>query len=1158
MRMNVKLPAICGALLAATITVAASAAFSEAPLKEAEAAYTVPFLFVPTQEQFNQCTVDNTNHPAKTWAYSADGFYYAWDASAAADNWVFLPAVALSDGTFKFSCQYKTKTDEECFEAYLLSAPNAEESSRVMTLLDVDNYKNTTFVDYLTQFNITTAGNYYIGLHASSDKGKFGIYIKNVAIDVVDQNKPNVPLFKSIDFVGVDGTIVFTLPTTTVGGQALSGNVGLKLELDGTEMELDTPLSGAPGSDVTLNYTFQRGDHVMKAYATYGELISEAEQSSFKVTKLQPKPLPVPLFFECDEDEFSWCTILDVNADDKTWAFANTGNPDNTPSFRYAYSSSKDADDWIILPAIGITEAGVYDFGMNVATKYDLEGLEVAWAKSMDVDALKDGVFMVLNPLKTSGYWQQFDGKILVDEPGEIYLALHAISEKYKSYIYVQNITLDKGTGAMPVAPVYKDIDMDGGNGTATFTAPAKAFDGSSMEGETLIMAFTLDGTALDPVNAVAGSDVTLQLTDLAKGMHTLSVTAARTVDGETLLSDPTAIDFKVGLPKNFAYTLPMELNLSTDFDDITVLDVNNDGSTWTNYEGNLRYNYNGSNQADDWVFTAPIEITADDIKHLIGLSIDARGQSTSYNETFDICFATAPTPEAMADHVVMSEVVNYTQFTTLQTSFLVSDPGHYYVGIHATSPKNLYNLYINNLKVFESELEVETPAAVTEITATPDQTGANKATVTFTLPTLTVPGADLAADVELTATVTSAVESKTLTGLPGAELTTEIETVEGENLISVVVANEKGNGPSASVSVRTGLDKPKAPAGLTAEVQKDNMSVVLTWLPVTEGQTGGVVNAPAMRYRIYEYDADDEDVYLVDDTDQTTYTYTAEGMNSMAEVILVVDAYNAPNSGSGYNSVNVVLGKPYSLPMSETFAGGKIHYRPFVATSTLPVDYQPSWQVANPTSVNSGATTSTGYALIGHTSMNRGDSQVWIPKFSTKNVTASSDDMIYDGVEFSTSIFINPQTPEFTFYASSFGVEKKELAKVDATLTPGWHDVAVTLSDDLMDLTWLSISMDVNFVQGSSNYAIVSGYGVNILEHSGLAENVAAKGDALRVVKGGIELTGMDAEQLVICDMAGHVLMQREVPSDRFIVTLEPGYYVVRAGSVAKTVRIN
>ncbi len=207
-----------------------------------------------------------------------------------------------------------------------------------------------------------------------------------------------------------------------------------------------------------------------------------------------------------------------------------------------------------------------------------------------------------------------------------------------------------------------------------------------------------------------------------------------------------TYSDLTIQLADPFApiETLPY-VNTLDDMDDwewFTVVDANEDGSTWHWYsDGQASYKYNDANNADDWLFTPAFRLEAG--KTYV-FSLDANVSSSAYAETFEVKMGGAPTAEAMtADVVAGTSIDSEMPVAFANKTITVAETGTYYFGIHVTSPADQSSLRIDNVTVDERILTA--PVAVTDLAVTPASDKA-AATITFTAPTMTIGGADLTA----------------------------------------------------------------------------------------------------------------------------------------------------------------------------------------------------------------------------------------------------------------------------------------------------------------------------------------------------------------------------------------------------------------------------
>lgn len=169
------------------------------------------------------------------------------------------------------------------------------------------------------------------------------------------------------------------------------------------------------------------------------------------------------------------------------------------------------------------------------------------------------------------------------------------------------------------------------------------------------------------------------------------------------------------------------EFASQSDFSAMTVINANNDGSTWSYGSGTAQYNYSSSNAANDWLITPGITLEAG---KTYKFDIDARARSTYYTEKLEVKMGTAPTAAGMATDVIASTDITWTSAQTLSNnSVTVTTTGVYYFGIHAISAANMWTLYVDNLVI--TDVTPETCTRPTNLTAS--NVVYNGATLTWT-----------------------------------------------------------------------------------------------------------------------------------------------------------------------------------------------------------------------------------------------------------------------------------------------------------------------------------------------------------------------------------------------------------------------------------------
>lgn len=1110
--------------------------------------YAVPFEFKPTYAQFEECAhVDN--YPARSWGYDTkDGAFIIYHGTPL-DNWIILPGVQMYAGEFNFSCEYKTMSMAEDFTVCLLSAKD-DVSKVVTTLIDKSGYQNSTYEKGEKKFTVDADGVYYIALHATSDN-KHGIMVRNFAISNASGAQPEAPFISSYTMNGHDGTFNVEVPAATVGGAAITGSVNIDMTVDGECVKTE---ACTPGSLKSIDYTFTTGQHDVSftAWTQNGDKreISAPAKMTVEAYALAPEYLEIPFVITPTEDEARWCTIFNPN-NDQTWEYKTTDTPGNEPAFVYRYDSGNPADDWVVLPMVNFDEPGMYELTFDLATDMSEEKFEVSLADNVDNIMYDGNKIAIYDDFSTQRTWREQTIRLSIKSKGKKCLAFHAASRKNRGRIYLKNIAVNPGEDNTPLAPEFSEIKMDGDAGTISAVMPLESYSGSQLTSD-VTAHFSIDNGPEQTVVAAPGELAVLNVSGLAKGKHTVSVYASIEDEGLTLNSESVSREFTVTASSSFRYTLPVSINLADDFLDLTVLDANKDGFTWTVNNNAIEYPYCSINQGDDWAFTRPVTVTEENAARILRLAVDAKCAYSLSAESFEIWLGSAANPESMTRKVIDVSEINNTDYVTFSNEFALQDAGDYVIGIHAVSRKASSYLYLQNLTFAATSRSSEVPGEVDNLYAEGDQTGALKATVYFTFPAKDARGKNLDAGSNLVLTATCGDKTASVSGKPCEDASVEIETSEGENTISVFCSNANGPGLASETTVTCGLDRPSIPRILSTTVSEDNYSVDIRWRAVTTGENEGIVNAPAMRYRVYTYYYDYEkqaEVWTeVEDTDKLTYTYSVPAsMDYMESIGFGVEAYNAPESVSADRArTSAVLGKPYQLPIDETFVNETLHYGPVSLFSTLQGQYMPQWYIGNPAELNSSVATPDGWALIGHTNYTSGDTQVELPKFST-DMTADREGYEVSGFTITMRVYLFQYTPAMKFVGLYAGSENSpvEIGELDTSIGSGWVDVTYTLPAELNGKQWVAVRDMVDFTNGSSSWALIDGYSIRKVETNGVDE--VSGGRSVMASTGAVTLRGFAGTEVSIADLSGKVIASRSVSSDQWSIALPAGVYVVK-----------
>ena len=194
--------------------------------------------------------------------------------------------------------------------------------------------------------------------------------------------------------------------------------------------------------------------------------------------------------------------------------------------------------------------------------------------------------------------------------------------------------------------------------------------------------------------------------------------------------------------------------------DMMTIIDANDDGSTWQFVDGGAAYIYNVANSADDWLVTMPITLRAG-ITYTV--SIKARREDGNM-ERFEIKAATAGDAASLnSGTVVIANTWARVNAYTHTGTFTPDADGSYYIGVHCISNADEYMLNVQNLTVFDPSFKNYVDNGDGTYYVKPDEQVVVKATVADSCYVFTAWGDNTPINASLTDTITITAD-RTLT----------------------------------------------------------------------------------------------------------------------------------------------------------------------------------------------------------------------------------------------------------------------------------------------------------------------------------------------------------------------------------------------------------
>jgi len=649
------------------------------------------------------------------------------------------------------------------------------------------------------------------------------------------------------------------------------------------------------------------------------------------VEQVDQLPYSNPFETVAEQTAFS---IHDSNGDGSTWNWIY--NTDGEHYARYSYNYDNNGDDWLISPAIRLEAGKLYRVAFDTRSADSEERIEMKMGLEPTAEAM---TIEVIAPTAVSWSENQTlaNDHLTVGETGYYHFGIHAISERDKYRLYADNFLVDVEELEAPaaVADLQVVATPDQLEATITFTAPATKRDGTPLDGNLTKVELLRDGSVIHTFDNVApGAALSYVDNDetLTIGYHTYQVVATN----DKGIGQMSA-EVKVRLDAILEVPYKPDLTQESAIDAFTVIDHNDDGSTWQWEDGyGTTYVYNAENEGDDYLITPRIRLKGGKNYYMVVNAV-----TTGYDERFEVLLGKEPTAEALTTQVMAPTLVTNSEDPgdIFEQVFSVPDDGVYYIALHAISDADMDHLTVNFIAI-EDGPDPKAPAAPL-FEVTPNPAGELTVAVKVTVPTHTFDGTPLGStlqggfDIYCDGEVVDAVKGSLQTGTTLPDINIEVATHDFHVFQVIPYIDEIGYGmKSAKDTVYVGVDIPTAAENFTAIDHLDHLT--LKWDKVGDtGANGNYVNTEKVNYNIWTTKWEDgffgpELVYdqqLAQLTDNDTYDVaqsTNEGDQHWEYWVLEPETA----AGVGENTVTgLVVGAPYELPLTEGFAGNALHY---------------------------------------------------------------------------------------------------------------------------------------------------------------------------------------------------------------------------------------
>ena len=196
-----------------------------------------------------------SDNQGKTWSVSNGYGSYTYSSTYAANDWLVTPAIALQAGktyTFNLDAWIESSLYPEKMEVKLASANTASALSSGTTIIAERTLTNESATTLSNTFTVTTDGNYYIGIHATSDADMDVLYVDDMSVTYENTDPLITASPTSVSMSAAPGGTV--TQTVTVTSDNLTQGITATLS-DNSVFSVNPTSLGTTGGTLTITYS---------------------------------------------------------------------------------------------------------------------------------------------------------------------------------------------------------------------------------------------------------------------------------------------------------------------------------------------------------------------------------------------------------------------------------------------------------------------------------------------------------------------------------------------------------------------------------------------------------------------------------------------------------------------------------------------------------------------------------------------------------------------------------------------------------------------------------------------------------------------------------------------------------------------------------------
>lgn len=371
----------------------------------------------------------------------------------------------------------------------------------------------------------------------------------------------------------------------------------------------------------------------------------------------------------------------------------------------YEYNSSTAANTWFYTQGLNLTAGTSYrltfKYGNNSSTW--IEKLEVKYGASPSAAAMSDLIVDYPNISLAGAAISSTD--FIPSTTGVYYIGFYAYSAADQYNLYVDDISVTvTPTCDAPTNVVHSNITTTGAQ--LDWTPPVT---GSPISYHIYhSTSSTAPGSSASPNDSTSGAS-TFTLTALTPGTKYFVWVRSNCGGGDISAWSLSDSFYTMCNAANLPYFEGFETSSPPQIPPCVSIENEGTGNNWETVDApetffpskTLVYQYSSTDAADAWFYTQGLNLTGGVLYRLAFRY--GNNDNTQYTESLEVKYGTAANHSAMTDLIVDYPTISYDSAAVSITDFTPATTGVYYIGFHAYSAANQWNLYVDSISVDSS-----------------------------------------------------------------------------------------------------------------------------------------------------------------------------------------------------------------------------------------------------------------------------------------------------------------------------------------------------------------------------------------------------------------------------------------------------------------------